>query len=201
MFLLRLDRSDASGTGFAAVTFGCGCSPARGCSTGSAVVLTPVSMGGAKVEGSLSEMAGSILPPPPQLEAVKTDDLGAGIHAAPNCKSTVRIKSDDEPDLTPKMMKTMVKEWINNFDMDRDGFWDRNEVSLWMTNERGGPPLVDIHHAHHVGGPPLVAMMSMIDTDGDTLCSKAELEEFAQRMKDMDSTWTGMKKKATKDEL
>ena len=44
-------------------------------------------------------------------------------------------------------------------------------------------------------------MMNMIDTDGDTLCSKAELEEFARRMKDMDPTWIGMKKKATKDEL
>jgi hypothetical protein len=28
-------------------------------------------------------------------------------------------------------------------------------------------------------------MMNMIDTDGDTLCSKTELKEFAQLMKDM----------------
>ena len=60
--------SDESGTGFAAATFSCGCSAALGCSDGSAVVLTPVSMGGAKVEGSLSDMEGSILPPPPQVE-------------------------------------------------------------------------------------------------------------------------------------
>ena len=65
MFLLRLDLSDASGTGFAAATFGCDCSAALGCSNGSAVVLTPVSMGGVKVEGSLSDMEGSILPTPP----------------------------------------------------------------------------------------------------------------------------------------
>jgi hypothetical protein len=102
----------------------------------------------------------------------------------------VELSKDDEPDQTSKMMKTMVKAWINNFDMDRDSFLERDEVSLWMTNERGDD---DEKRTDN--------MMNMIDTDGDTLCSKAELEEFAQRMKNMDSTWVGMKKKATKDEL
>jgi Ca2+-binding EF-hand superfamily protein len=72
------------------------------------------------------------------------------------------------------MMKSMVKAWINNFDMDRDGSLDRDEVSLWMTNEQGND---DEQRTDN--------MMNMIDTDGDTLCSKTELKEFAQLMKDM----------------
>ena len=79
MLLLMLDRSDASGTGFAAATFGCDCCVAAGCSNGSAVVLTPVSMGGAKVAGSLSDMEGAIMPEPPQVNIlkIKMDDGAA----------------------------------------------------------------------------------------------------------------------------
>ena len=108
------------------------------------------------------------------------------------------LKTDDEPDLTPKMMKSMVKAWINNFDMDRDGFLDRDEVSLWMTNEQGND---DEKRTDN--------MMNMIDTDGDTLCSKTELKEFAQLMKDMGGRTDRLpkdrlkrvKRHATKDEV
>ena len=52
--------SDATGPGFAVATFGC--LPASTAATG--VAFYPTAMGGAKLKGSLSDIAGSILPPP-----------------------------------------------------------------------------------------------------------------------------------------